>query len=573
MSEKLGSLLVKAGLINQEQLNQALEEQQKTGDKLGSLLVKLDFVSEQKLIEFLAQQYRVQSINLNEIEVDESVVQLITPKLAKAHCVFPVRREGRTLYLAMSNPANVFAIDDIKFTTAYNIIPLVTSESSIMNFVEKYYESQQILDDIIDDSDMVDIDDIEVIKKDENEEADDAISDLAASVDSGPIVKIVNSLITRAVETSASDIHIEPYDRDLRIRYKIDGVLKALDKKKTPPWKYRKSIVSRVKVMAKMKLQESRRPQDGRIKVRVHNKPIDIRVATVPTMYGEKMAMRILDREKVEFKFAALGLDPDMEEKVIKAIKTPVGITLITGPTGCGKTTTLYTCVETVNDPELNITTAEDPIEFSLVGVNQLQVDEGVGLTFASALRAYLRQDPNIIMVGEVRDKETAEIAIRASLTGHMVLTSIHTNSAPGTISRLINMGVEPFLIASTVNLVASQRLMRKVCSNCKVQDMRTPEELLNMGITPEELKGAAVYKGRGCEKCGNSGYKGMTGIFEVMEVDAELRKGILRNLSTDELYKLAEERGMVTMREAALRKLRAGEVDVLEVVKETALR
>ncbi len=574
MSEKLGTLLIKAGLINEEQLNLALEKQQETSGKLGSILVEMEFISEEKLIQFLSKQFRVQSINLNDIVVDPSLLQSIPPKLATKYNVFPVRREGRNLYLAMSNPSNVFAVEDIKFTTNLNIIPLVAPDKIITQYIEKYFESQELLDEVIDD-DIID-DEIEIIKKDENEEADDAAGDLAASVDSGPVVKMVNSLITRAVETMASDLHIEPYDRDLRIRYKIDGVLQALSKTKTPPWKYRKSMISRIKIMAKMKLQESRLPQDGRIKVKVHGKPIDIRVAIVPTMYGEKAAMRILDREKVEFKFDKLGFDPDMEKYIEKAIRNPVGIVLITGPTGCGKTTTLYTCVEKINNSEVNITTAEDPVEFSILGVNQLQVNESVGLTFASALRAYLRQDPNIIMVGEIRDKETAEIAIRASLTGHLVLSSVHTNSACGTVTRLINMGVEPFLIASTINLLVSQRLLRTICTNCKVQDIMNDDELLEKGLDPKELGGSPVYKGEGCDKCGQTGYKGMVGIFETLEISNSVRRAILENKSTDELRDIAlkdEETYFVTMREAAMRKLKMGIIDVLELVKETTLR
>lgn len=574
MSEKLGTLLIEAGLINQEQLELALKKQQETGNKLGSTLVEMDFISDEKLVEFLSKQYKVQSINLNDIVVDPSLLSAIPPKLASKYSIFPIRREGRNLYIAMCNPSNVFALEDIKFTTGFNVVPLVASEHSINQYIEKYFESQEILDEVVDD-DFLD-EEIEVVKTDENEEADQTAGDLAASIDSGPVVKMVNSLITRAVETKASDIHIEPYDKDLRIRYKIDGVLQALDKTKTPPWKYRKSIISRIKIMSKMKLQESRLPQDGRIKVKVHGKPIDIRVATVPTMYGEKMAMRILDREKVDFKFDALGFDKDMEKYVEESIKTPVGIVLITGPTGSGKTTTLYTCVEDINDPEINITTAEDPVEFSILGVNQLQVNEGVGLTFASALRAYLRQDPNVIMVGEIRDRETAEIAIRASLTGHLVLSSVHTNSCAGTITRLVNMGVEPFLIASTVNLIVSQRLIRTVCKNCKIQDTRADEELRSMGIDPAEIGGATIYRGQGCEKCGGTGYKGMVGVFETMDVSNAVRKAILDRKSTDEIQEIAENDGetfFISMRQAALRKLKSGIIDVLEFAKETSLR
>ncbi|HAF08092.1 MAG: type IV-A pilus assembly ATPase PilB [bacterium] len=576
MSERLGELLINAGLINNQQLNEALRVQKQTNKKLGTVLVELGYTSEKKLIEFLSKQYKVQSVNLEEIEVDESLLQIIPGRLARQNTVFPVRREGKTLYLAMANPSDMFVIQDIQFTTAYNIVPLISSERSILEFINKYYPDEDDVEVDIDNLDNIDLDDIvdeniEVIKKDENEQADEVVSDLAASVDSGPIVKIVNNLITKAVEEGASDIHIEPYDQSLRIRYRIDGVLRPIDN--PPKWQFRKSIVSRIKVMAHLKLQEARLPQDGRIKVKVHGKPIDIRVATVPTMYGEKVAMRILDREKVDFEFDKLGFDPDLEKKLMKSLRNPVGIILITGPTGSGKTTTLYTCLSKINSPEINITTAEDPVEFSLDGVNQLQVSESVGLTFASALRAYLRQDPNVIMVGEIRDRETAEIAIRASLTGHLVLSSVHTNSTAGTVTRLINMGVEPFLISSTVNCIVSQRLLRRICENCKVPYNISEEELKNLGFSPEEIGGSKLYKGAGCEKCGGTGYKGMVGIFEVMEITPEIRKAIMKKLTTDDLEKLAVKEGLITMREVALRKLKQGVTDILEVVKETALR
>ncbi len=576
MAEKIGELLINSGLIDSHQLNEALRIQKNTNKKLGTILVELGYVSENKLVEFLSKQYKTQSVKLDEIEVDQTLLQVIPAKLAKQYIVFPVRREGKNLYLAMSNPADVFVVEDLKFTTAHNIIPLISSEKKILEFIDKYYKQDDNLEIDLEEDNEINLDDIvdeniEVIKKDENEKADEVVSDLAASVDSGPIVKIVNNLITKAVEEGSSDIHIEPYDQSLRIRYRIDGVLRPIDN--PPKWTFRKSIVSRIKVMAHMKLQEARLPQDGRIKVKVHGKPIDIRVATIPTMYGEKVAMRILDREKVEFEFDKLGFDPDLEKKLIKSLRNPVGIILITGPTGSGKTTTLYTCLSKINSPEINITTAEDPVEFSLDGVNQLQVQESVGLTFASALRAYLRQDPNVIMVGEIRDKETAEIAIRASLTGHLVLSSVHTNSTAGTITRLINMGVEPFLISSTVNCIVSQRLLRRICDNCKVPHKISEEELKHLGFTPEEIGGAQLYKGMGCEKCGGTGYKGMVGIFEVMDITPEIRKAIMKKMTTDDLEKVAVQNGLITMREVALRKMKQGITDVLEVVKETALR
>jgi type IV pilus assembly protein PilB len=571
MFEKLGDMFINAGLINNEQLTQALKVQKGTDKKLGSILVELGFTSDIKLVELLSKQYKVQSVNLSDIQIDESLIHLIPAKLAKKYEIFPVRRDGRTLYLAMVNPADVFAIEDLKFTTAHNIVPLVASENAIMNCLEKYYSDVEVeTEDIVDMDDIPD-EDIEVIKKDENEQADEAVSDIAANVESGPIVKIVNSLITSAVEQGASDIHIEPYDQSLRIRFRIDGVLRAIDK--PPRWQYRKSIVSRIKVMGHMRLQETRLPQDGRIKVKVHDKPIDIRVATVPSMYGEKIAMRILDREKVEFEFDKLGFDPDLEKLLIKALRNPVGIIMATGPTGCGKTTTLYTCVEKINSPELNITTAEDPIEFSLEGINQLQVQEAVGLTFASALRAYLRQDPNVIMVGEIRDKETAEIAIRASLTGHLVLSSVHTNSTAGTITRLINMGVEPFLISSTVNCIVSQRLVRRICEYCKTPDIKTDEDYIRLGFDPNDFAGKTIMKGRGCEKCGNTGYKGMVGLFEVMEITPPVRKAIMKKMPTDDLEAIAVENGLITLRKIAIRKMIQGTIDIVEAVKETGLR
>ena len=567
MAAKLGDMLVSAGLLTAEQLKTALTEQKRLGGRLGTNLVKLGFLSEDDITGFLQKQYGVSSVNLSDYNIDQAILDLVPGEVAaKYHCL-PLERKGKILTVAMVNPADVFAIEDIKFTTGFEVKPVVAAESSILKVIEEQYQAagmlNEVMKDIGDESTDVEV----MLKTDEDE---DEMTDLAAAADSAPVVKLVNSILVEAVERRVSDVHIEPYEKELRVRFRIDGILHEVMR---PPYRMRKAIVSRLKIMAKLKISEKRLPQDGRIKIRIKGKPVDLRVSTVPTLYGEKMALRILDRTATSFDLVSLGFEREPMIQFIKGISSPYGIVLVTGPTGCGKTTTLYAALNKINSPDVNITTAEDPVEYSLLGINQVQMREAVGLTFASALRSYLRQDPDIIMVGEIRDKETAEISIRASLTGHLVLTSVHTNNAAGTITRLVNMGVEPFLVASTINCVESQRLVRRVCQSCKEPMRPNPALLKDVGIDPSEFEGFTLYKGKGCRECSNTGYKGRVGIFEVMPVSARIRELILDKVPTDELGKMAEEEGMTTLRQAAIKMAKEGVTDIFEVIKETSQR
>lgn len=567
MAAKLGDMLVSAGLLTAEQLKTALTEQKRLGGRLGTNLVKLGFLSEDDITGFLQKQYGVSSVNLSDYNIDQAILDLVPGEVAaKYHCL-PLERKGKILTVAMVNPADVFAIEDIKFTTGFEVKPVVAAESSILKVIEEQYQAagmlNEVMKDIGDESTDVEV----MLKTDEDE---DEMTDLAAAAGSAPVVKLVNSILVEAVERRVSDVHIEPYEKELRVRFRIDGILHEVMR---PPYRMRKAIVSRLKIMAKLKISEKRLPQDGRIKIRIKGKPVDLRVSTVPTLYGEKMALRILDRTATSFDLVSLGFEREPMIQFIKGISSPYGIVLVTGPTGCGKTTTLYAALNKINSPDVNITTAEDPVEYSLLGINQVQMREAVGLTFASALRSYLRQDPDIIMVGEIRDKETAEISIRASLTGHLVLTSVHTNNAAGTITRLVNMGVEPFLVASTINCVESQRLVRRVCQSCKEPMRPNPALLKDVGIDPSEFEGFTLYKGKGCRECSNTGYKGRVGIFEVMPVSARIRELILDKVPTDELGKMAEEEGMTTLRQAAIKMAKEGVTDIFEVIKETSQR
>lgn len=561
MVVKLGDMLIKAGVITPDQLDEALAEQKKKGGRLGTYIVELGFASEEEVTAFLGKQYGVPTVDLAEHEIDKSVLRLIPPNVAEKYEVIPFARHGKSIRVAMANPADLFAIEDIKFTTGFEVIPMVASESSIKRAIEQYYQHQAMLDTVM--SEVEKMEGVEVVE----ERKDEDMGDLAAQLQSGPVVQLVNKILVDAVDKQVSDVHVEPYERELRIRYRIDGILHEV---MSPPWHLRKAIISRMKIMAKLKIAEKRLPQDGRISVKIRGKPVDFRISTIPTMYGEKVSLRVLDRSVTSFDLKALGFEDEALTSYIQAVKNPFGIVLVTGPTGCGKTTTLYATLAEINDPEVNIITAEDPIEYSLVGVNQVGMREQVGLTFASALRSYLRQDPDIMMVGEIRDHETAEIAIRASLTGHLVLSTVHTNSAPATITRLINMGVEPFLIASTINLVESQRLLKKICTRCKEPHEVEPDYLRSLGVDPAELDGATVFKGKGCSYCHNTGYRGRIGIFEVLPVTPKVREMILDRAATDQLYEEARKQGMVTLRRAAICKLKAGVTDLDEVVRET---
>jgi len=566
---KLGELLIKENLITEEKLDKALEEQNTHGGRLGTNLVKLGFVSEKQLVSALSKQHNVPGIDLNTVDIDENVLKIVPATVATKYELVPISRVGKMLTVAMVNPDDIFALEDIKFSTGFEVQPVIASENSIRNALEKYYEGQDLLQEVEKEIEAGMEDDVEIVGEEEKEQEEE-MSDLASQVDSGPIVKLVNTIISNGVSAGASDVHIEPYDKELRIRFRVDGILREVMK---PPKKMHKAIVSRIKIMAKMKIAEKRLPQDGRIKVKIKGKPVDLRVASMPTIYGEKMALRILDRSAISFNLEDLGFEENQLDLFINAIRMPFGIVLVTGPTGCGKTTTLYAALEKINTMDVNITTAEDPVEYSLVGVNQVQMREAVGLTFASALRSYLRQDPNIIMVGEIRDRETAEIAIRASLTGHLVLSTIHTNTAAATITRLTNMGVEPFLLASTLNIVISERLLRKVCLSCAEEVEVSADYLKRIGLDPEEFNGVKFYKGAGCSICNGTGYKGRLGLFEVMTLSPKLREVILERASTDKVQDETVKEGMKTLRDMAIVKLKLGVTTIEEVLKETTLR
>jgi len=560
---------VKQGTISEDMLAQALEVQKKDGTRIGTTLINLGYVKEEEMLVALSKHYGVKSVDLRNIEIDESLLKLVPSDLAGKYLIVPVSRFGRTLTVAMINPGDVAAIEDIQFATGFEVDAVVAAEDALLKVVQDHYNVQKMLSDVMYEIEMADAGEANVKVIDGTEEVKAVEEDLSSvqdDRDSGPALKLVSKIITDAVDMNVSDVHIEPYEDDMRIRYRIDGILHEMLK---PPKRMNRALATVIKVMGKLKVEEKRLPQDGRIKARIHNKIIDIRVSTVPTLFGEKIALRILDRATIQLNLDLLGF----EEKTLKtfrsAIQTPYGIVLVTGPTGCGKTTTLYSALTELNDPGLNIITAEDPIEYSLYGINQLQVHERIGLTFASALRSYLRQDPNIIMVGEIRDLETTQISIRASLTGHLVLSTVHTNSAGATVTRLINMDVEPFLIASTVLAIESQRLLRKVCSKCR-QEVKYPDEvLMDAGLEPGKIDYPLV-RGEGCEQCRGTGYKGRIGIFENMMITAEIRDLILKGATSEELEKTAVEQGMETLHDSAIHKLEQGLTSVEEVIRET---
>jgi type IV pilus assembly protein PilB len=569
MSQRLGDLLVREKVITAEQLEQALREQGTSGTRLGAALVKLGFLSDDDVTNFLSRQYGVPAINLNYFEIDPSVVKLIPYDTAKRYQILPLSRVGASLTIAMVDPTNVFAMDDIKFMTGFNIEPVVASEAAILEGIEKAYNTtpEEDLESVMASMGEGEMSDIEL--QADADEADAA--DLEKAAEEAPIVKLVNMILTEAVKKGASDIHMEPYEKEYRVRFRVDGVLQTI---MNPPMKLRDAIISRVKIMAKLDISEKRLPQDGRIMLKMNlqgkKKVLDYRVSTLPTLWGEKVVLRLLDKESLRLDMTKLGMEQESLDKFQRAIFKPYGMVLVTGPTGSGKTNTLYSSISQLNKPDTNIMTAEDPVEFQLAGVNQVQMKEQIGLNFAAALRSFLRQDPNIILVGEIRDFETAEIAIKAALTGHLVLSTLHTNGAPETISRLMNMGIEPFLVATSVHLIAAQRLIRRICSNCcEVLDL-PPQALLDAGFTAAESKTVKISKGRGCSNCNNTGYKGRTGLYEVMEIDDEIRELILVGASALELKKKAIEKGMITLRRSGLIKVSQGITTLEEVARET---
>ncbi|HST50603.1 MAG TPA: type IV-A pilus assembly ATPase PilB [Pyrinomonadaceae bacterium] len=595
MSAKLGEILVRENLLTPQQLREALEFQREHGGRLGFNLVKMGMVSDDMITAVLSRQYGVPSVNLELFDIDEPVIRLIPRDVADKYSVLPLSRVGATLTLAMVDPTNVFAMDDIKFMTGLNIEPVVVSEASVQDAIARYYSQSREIElardfeadanengnggghsDALPGStmtlDQLDFDGeggdgVEVV--DEDEEID--LSNLTRMSEDAPVVRLVNVLLSDALQRGASDIHVEPYEREMRIRFRIDGVLYDV---MHPPMRLRDALISRIKIMSKLDIAEKRLPQDGRIKIKLkahgRSRELDFRVSTLPTLFGEKVVLRLLDKERLMLDMTKLGFEPESLVKFQRNIFKPYGMVLVTGPTGSGKTNTLYSALQTLNQPETNIMTAEDPVEFNLPGINQVQMKEQIGLNFAAALRSFLRQDPNIILVGEIRDFETAEIAIKAALTGHLVLSTLHTNDAPSTISRLMNMGIEPFLVATSVNLIQAQRLIRRICKDCKVENTLPPEALVEVGFTPEESKTLKTYKGAGCKTCNNTGYKGRIGLYEVMEVTDEVRELILIGASALELRKRAIEDGMISLRESGLQKIRNGVTTIEEVVRET---
>jgi type IV pilus assembly protein PilB len=570
MSQRLGDLLVKEKIITSEQLEQANKVQKEQSCRLGSALVKLGFLTDEDVTNFLSRQYGVPAINLSYFEIDPAVVKLIPFETAKRYQILPLSRVGASLTIAMVDPTNVFAMDDIKFMTGFNIEPVVASESSILAGIDKAYGGggkEDNLETVMQSMSEMNDSDVEL----QSEEQQMELAELEKAADEAPVVKLVNVVLGDAVKRGASDIHIEPYEKEFRVRFRIDGVLQAI---MSPPLKLKDAITSRLKIMAKLDISEKRLPQDGRIMLKMNiggrKKQLDFRVSTLPTLWGEKIVLRLLDKENLRLDMTKLGFEAESLVKFEKAILKPYGMVLVTGPTGSGKTNTLYSAISRLNQPDTNIMTAEDPVEFQLGGVNQVQMKEQIGLNFAAALRSFLRQDPNIILVGEIRDFETAEIAIKAALTGHLVLSTLHTNGAPETITRLMNMGIEPFLVATSVHLICAQRLVRRICKDCIEPMDVPPQTLIEAGYTPEEAKTTKIQKGKGCGVCNNTGYKGRCGLYEVMEVDDEIRELVLVGASAVELKKKAIERGMITLRRSGLIKVAAGMTTLEEVARET---
>jgi type IV pilus assembly protein PilB len=576
MSGKLGEILLKENLITPEQLKQALEHQKVNGGRLGNSLIKLGLLSDDEVTAVLSRQYGVPSINLSYFEVDTSVIKLIPMETAVKYQVLPLSRVGSSLTLAMVDPTNVFAMDDIKFMTGFNIEPVVASETAIAEAIKKQYgsvedlERKKELEEIVS---FIDEGQTESVELEAEDEASLDMAQIEKAAEEAPVIKLVNYILTDAVKRGASDIHLEPYEKEYRVRYRVDGMLQTV---MTPPNKLRDAIISRIKIMSKLDISEKRLPQDGRIMIRFmkdgKKKQLDFRVSVLPTLHGEKIVMRLLDKENLRLDMTKLGFESESLVKFQKAIFKPYGMVLVTGPTGSGKTNTLYSSIAQLNKADTNILTAEDPVEFELPGINQVQMKEQIGLNFAAALRSFLRQDPNIILVGEIRDFETAEIAIKAALTGHLVLSTLHTNDAPSTISRLMNMGIEPFLVATSVHLICAQRLGRRICPDCKVQDEVGPQVLIDAGFLPNEAKTVKIYKGQGCSTCGNKGYKGRVGFYEVLEVTDELRELILVGASALELRKKAIDQGMITLRRSGLLKVKDGITTLEEVIRETVL-
>jgi type IV pilus assembly protein PilB len=593
MAVRIGELLLKEKRITPEQLQEALNYQRQHGGKLGFNLIKLGYVKDDEITALLSKQYGVPSIALGQFDVDAAVVKLVPAETAQKYQIIPLSRSGATLTIAMTDPTNVFAMDDIKFMTGYNVEPVVASETAVVDAIQKYYgkvsatpggggggggggngatqsgaSALEVASRALEEMPALgDAGDVEVLEEFEEISAEA----LAKQGEEAPVIKLVNVILMSAIQKGASDIHIEPYEKELRVRYRIDGILYNIMQ---PPMKFRDAITSRIKIMSKLDIAEKRLPQDGRIKIRFQDggemRDIDFRVSCLPTLFGEKIVLRLLDKTKLMLDMTKLGFEHESLHKFELAIDKPWGMVLVTGPTGSGKTNTLYSSIARINTVQTNIMTAEDPVEFNLMGVNQVLVRENIGLNFAAALRSFLRQDPNIILVGEIRDFETAEIAVKAALTGHLVLSTLHTNDAPSTVNRLMNMGIEPFLVASSLNLICAQRLVRRICKNCTEPDPTPAAALMQAGFNAEDAKTVVPNKGKGCERCNNTGYKGRVGLYEVMEVTEELRELILVGASSLELRRKAVDDGMITLRSSGLRKVKDGVTTIEEIVRET---
>ncbi|MCI0471366.1 MAG: type IV-A pilus assembly ATPase PilB [Candidatus Aminicenantes bacterium] len=564
---RIGELLLNDSRISQEQLQKALEVQGKEPGKLGSILIRLGFVTEEDIAQALSKQFGYPSINLSKFDIDEKMLDLIKPEIARRHIVMPVHRIGSILTLAMADPSNLFVQEEIRFSTNLRIQAVIAPESSILEAIDKYYgsstgiEAQKFLEEIDLSEDAA----VELVE-DRDEEGMEGELD-----EDAPAVKLVNLIFQDAISKGASDIHFEPYEKVFRVRLRIDGILHEY---MTPPMNLKNKVTSRVKLISGIDIAERRLPQDGRIRTKMNvkgkTKTVDMRVSSLPITHGEKIVIRILDKDNLMLDMERLGFEPDSLKKFERNIAEPWGIVLVTGPTGSGKTNTLYSAISKLNIEDVNIMTCENPVEFNIYGINQVNIKESIGLTFPASLRSFLRQDPNIILVGEIRDFETADIAIKAALTGHMVLSTLHTNDAPSTIARLINMGIEPFLVSSAVRMVVAQRLIRRLCSGCKTEAKIPAQTLIDIGFAPEEAKTVKIYEGKGCEKCNNTGFKGRVGLFEAMEIDEEIKEQIMVGVSTSELRQKAREKGMLTLRQSGIEKIKAGLTSISEVVRET---
>ena len=563
---KLGRMLVAANLLNEQQIEKAIALQQKEGGRIGSILVRLGYIEENTLLEFLSKQYGIKSLDLNKVEIDSTIIKLIPTEVVQKYTVIPVRRVGSVLTIAMLDPSNIFAIDDIKFMTGYDVDVVVATETAIKATMAKYYDTSALnLQQVLKSMDVTD-EGLDILSEKDAEEQVD-LRELKEALEEAPVVKLVNLILTDAIKKGSSDIHIEAYEKKFRVRYRVDVILYEV---MNPPLKLRAALTSRLKIMAELDIAERRLPQDGRIKLKIKDREIDLRVSTLPCLFGEKVVLRILDKGSLSFDLTKLGFEQKSLEDLTKAIHSPYGMVLVTGPTGSGKSTTLYSALQQINEIGINIMTAEDPVEYNLVGVNQVQMKEEIGLNFAVALRSFLRQDPDVVLVGEIRDYETAEIAVKAALTGHLVLSTLHTNDAPSTITRLLNMGIEPFLVASSVILIIAQRLVRRICKECKEEDKVPHSVLTDLGFSEQEANSVVCYKGKGCPNCNDTGYRGRIALYEVMYIGEEIRELILEGASAVEIKKKAVANGMKNLRMAGLTKLKDGMTSVEEILRST---